>query len=354
VREQDAAPGDKIIPTPCQDLTGKFGCRDGRNLPPLERDARLRQGDTERLNRPRPWTPDSATPDFIAAIVHLAEAIVDADTPQNSDAERRELQARIRHALQRRLADHRAPLKAEERACLQPVSEAGPRLLDYPLRWHPYHIKKEAIDQSHLCDGVQDGEAKDICREAKYGEAVMWAEPELAGQCRGAGDLSEVAECAKRKFLNAWAKNDGVVLAPAPDRWTIPASCNSAGTPAQRKNTLRDRLRAQLAAGQETVEASRQEIKSAAITTSAADDSNPPSPPPVTDANEAYCGFMTRAVIRGELTPGGSTPIPPECKATISAAEALKAKQQREGPPLFTMSDVETDSEVARMVKSIK
>jgi hypothetical protein len=59
---------------------------------------------------------------------------------------------------------------------------------------------------------------------------------------------------------------------------------------------------------------------------------------------------MARAVIRGELTPGGSTPIPPECKASIAAAEALKAKQQKEEPQPFTMSDVETDREVARMV----
>jgi hypothetical protein len=355
---QDATVGDKIIPTPCQDLTGKFGCRDDRNLGSLERDARLSQGKTERLDRPRPWSPDSITPDFTAAIMQLADAILDADGRKDGDGKARErLKEQVRHALQRRMADHRAPLKSEDRACLQPVNGPGPRLLDIPLRWHPYHIKKEAIDQSHLCDGVPEGEAKDDCREAKYGQAVMWAEPELAGQCRGAGDLAEVAECAKRKFLNAWPKNDGVVQTPAPVRWTMPASCNPTGTLAQRKNTLRERLRERLAAAQDSKEVPRQDGKPAAMsseTTRAADDEAPPPPPPLADSDEAYCSYMARAVIRGELTSGGSTSIPTECKASIAAAEALKTRQQKEGPPPFTWSDVDADREIARLVQATK
>jgi hypothetical protein len=248
------------------------------------------------------------------------------------------------------MADHRAPLKVAERSCLQPVTVEGPRLLDVPLRWHPYHIKKEAIDRSHLCDGVAEGEARDACREAKYGEAVMWAEPELAGQCRGAGNPAEVAECARRKFLNAWDHNDGVVQAPAPDRWTVPGSCSPMGSPVQRQSGLREMLRAHLAAASARVDADTKEAAPSAreAAQAAGIGEDPPSPPALRDEDEAYCNFMARAVTRGELTPGGSTPIPPKCKASIAAAEALKADTQT---PAFSMSDVETDREIARLLQ---
>ena len=182
----------------------------------------------------------------------------------------------------------------------------------------------------------------------------MWAEPKLAGLCRGAGDIDAVAECAKRKFLNGWARHDGVADAPAPDRWVMPGACNPKGTQAQRKQTLRDLLRARLAA-RDPMEAVNQDAApgSQITPTSTPDSPAAPSPPPLTDTDEAYCSYMARAVIRGELTPGSGAPIPPECKGTIAAAEALKAKQQKEGPPPFTMSDVETDREIARLLAPI-
>jgi hypothetical protein len=277
----------------------------------------------------------------------IADAIVDTNA---QDA----LEAKLRHALERRMTDHHAPLKPEVRACLQPVNGSSPRLLDIPLRWHPYHIKKEAIDQSNLCDGVPEGDAKDTCREEKYGQAVMWAEPEIAGQCRTANapnyDLDAVAECAKRKFLSAWANNDGVVPAPAPDRWTMPGSCNPTGTPAQRKQRLRDLLRASLAAGPDATLNQDTETRPRTAAATPADDMPSPPPPPLSDTDEAYCSYMARADVRGELTPGGATPIPPECQASIAAAEALKAQQQKDGPPPFTMSDVETDREIAKLL----
>jgi hypothetical protein len=121
--------------------------------------------------------------------------------------------------------------------------------------------------------------------------------------------------------------------------------------PAQRKDTLRDLLRARLASVSANREAAKPDDKPVANPdgTASADDDPAAPPPPLTDANEIYCSAMARAVIRGELTIGGGTPILPECKATI-AVEALKANQQKEGPQPFTMSDVETDSEIKRLM----
>src|SRR5260370_19415952 len=50
------------IPTPCQDLTGKYGCQNGGAVP-LQQQSRLAEGETQRLNKPRPWKPGRAAPD---------------------------------------------------------------------------------------------------------------------------------------------------------------------------------------------------------------------------------------------------------------------------------------------------
>lgn len=336
------------IPTPCQDLTGKYGCQNGGAVS-LPQQPGLAEGKTQRLNKPRPWIPGSVAPDVQVEIAALAETILG----RPDDALDR---AKLVRALERRLADHRVPVQPKDIVCLQPVNGVGQRLLDISLRWHPEHIKKEAIDRSHLCDGVADGDAKENCRENNYGRAVMWAEPELAGQCRSAGgpdhDVDAVAECAKRKFLNAWANNDGIVTAPPPDNWTMPAMCNATVPPAQRKQTLRDRLRAALAAaatGQGNDSDDDGPTKEGTTVVGNAPALPPPSPP-AADDDEAYCNYMAREVVRGELTPNASTEIPPGCKATIAAASTLKTKQQAGGAQPFSMNADETDKEIQRLL----
>ena len=74
----------------------------------------------------------------------------------------------------------------------------------------------------------------------------------------------------------------------------------------------------------------------------------PPPTPPAIDDDEAYCNYMAREVVRGELTPSPSTAIPPACRATIAAA--LKAKQQTEGVRPFSMNADETDREIAKLL----
>ncbi len=129
----------------------------------------------------------------------------------------------------------------------------------------------------------------------------MWAEPELAGQCRAAGgpdhDIDAVAECAKRKFLNAWAKNDGIVQAPPPDGWSMPANCTASAPPANRKQTLRDLLRARLEAATAADQFGDEVDGTQQRTSDASTADNAPAPPaeapPPADDNEALCSAAT-------------------------------------------------------------
>jgi hypothetical protein len=72
------------------------------------------------------------------------------------------------------------------------------------------------------------------------------------------------------------------------------------------------------------------------------------SPPPPADKNEAYCLYMARDVVRGG---GGVSSIPRECEATIAAAKALNERRRKDGVSPFSMSDVETDAEIRRLLQ---
>jgi hypothetical protein len=303
----------------------------------------------KRPNAPRPtnWRRGGIAPDVQIEIMKLGDAI--AERPEN-DPQR----VRLVEALHRRLAALRVPVKKEDIICLSPTSGHDRRGVDMQLRWKPEHIKKEAIDRSGLCDFAREGEAKDACREAKYGEAVMWAEPEIAGQCRTATmpgqALDDVAECSKRKFLAAWA-NKGILHAPVPSNWVAPAGCARDHSASLRKVTLRDLLRRRIEAAslRDADETGGPEGETPPADVAVADDAGPP-PPAEKDDDEAYCDFMARSTVRGELTVGPNTSIPPGCKATIAAAQALKAKRQAEGAGTFTIDSDETDREIKRLM----
>jgi hypothetical protein len=302
-------------------------------------------------------SPSAVTPNFSNAIQTLADAV--ADNENDND-----LADRLRRRLERTLADHRVPVKSQDYACLQPAGATSgkPKLIDVPLRWTEYDIRHEAIDRTHLCDNVAAGEAKDACRDEKFGQAVMWAEPELAGLCRADGgpnhDIDKVAECAKRKFLSAWANHDGIVQEAAPSDWSPSADCGPSAPPDKRKQAfhshLRDLLKAALAAEKAADNGGGNDgggSAGGATTDQAALPAEPsPQAAPSPDNDDAYCSYMAREVVRGELTPGAGMPIPPQCKAAIAAAEEMRKQQQASNAPPFSMSDVETDKEIKRLM----
>jgi hypothetical protein len=65
--------------------------------------------------------------------------------------------------------------------CGEPHPHIAGRLQDLPLRWDLSNIVPEAIEGCGVCDGVAAGDLED-CQTAKYSEAVMWAEPEIAAE----------------------------------------------------------------------------------------------------------------------------------------------------------------------------
>jgi hypothetical protein len=336
----------------CSDITGIGGGGGPVGCSPSKGNAsyiksQISSGRTQKLSQPRPRIIVSMTPQLQMDLLKLSDAMM--DLPDNDV-----LREKMRRRLQRRLADHQLPLKQQDLDCLQPTSGTGRRMVDVALWWHPYHIKKEAIDQSGLCNGVPDGTAKEACRENKYGQAVMWAEPEIAGLCRTETmpnqNLDAVAECARRKFENAWANGkEGILSAPPPDRWTAAGICSAKVSSKQKKQNLRDLLIAAMAAAnandghadEATPQGQQSPVQPASVEQ---------SPPPYAE-NEAFCAYIARDVARGQLTPDGGTPIPAECKATIAAAEKFKAGQPANGRGIFTMSDVDTDREIKRWLK---
>jgi hypothetical protein len=122
-------------------------------------------------------------------------------------------------------------------------------VVDVPLRWTYAQIKKEGIDRSGLCKDAGTGDALELCRDNMFGQAVMWAEPEIAALCRAGNpkqDVEVVGDCARRKFMNAAAS--GIVSAPLPANASISETCNPRAPSKQRIEALRNRLRAALAA----------------------------------------------------------------------------------------------------------
>lgn len=306
-------------------------------------------GNATRIRQQAPQHFKGAAPDVRGEILTLADSF--ANLPEDAPERPKQLRKLIR-----KLANHGMPVK--DLTCAQPISGTGPRLVDLPLRWDEYSIKHEAVDRAHLCDDAPKGDAKEACRETKFGEAVMWAEPEVAGQCRTANmpdfNATAIAACAKDVFLSAWDRNEGIVPAPTPANWVMPAWCDPKTNPAQRNNHLRDVLRKMLEgpSSERLRYASPGDKPPDAVASSTPDGPPPPAPLPTSlaaDDDEAYCNYMAREIVRGELTPGPATAIPAGCRSTIEAAMGLKA-QQKNKP--FSMDAAETDREIARLMAS--
>lgn len=336
------------IPTPCQDLKGKYGCQNPGAITVRQAPA-ISSGQTQTYNRPKEWVPGGVAPDVQAEILALATSLLDL-------SDNNPTRVALKRRLERRLAEHHVALKAKDLACLQPTKSSGPRTVDIPVRWTFQQIKKEAIDRSGLCkEAGNASEAIELCRENKFGQAVMWAEPEIAALCRAGNtnqSIDEIGDCARRKFLNA--ASSGIVSAPIPVGWNISETCNAKSSIEERKVSLRDRLRAALAAARADREQENKKVDSneAGQTKPSATEDAAPSPFVATDDDEAYCNYMARMDVRGELTPNAATAIPAKCSATIAAAEKLKLEQKANQKGVFSMDADETDAEIRRLVQS--
>ena len=237
--------GNRNVPTPCQDLTGPYGCRPtggASTSMPVRRSA----AGPQPTRSMRPVSPARADASF-----QLADAAgnLPADTPNRGP---------LVAAVERRLADSGVPYSPKELMCLQPDTGADPKLIDLPLRWHMEDIPEAAI-RAGLCPDQPKGDALDACVEQNYGKAVIWAEPDLGGMCRGANAPGyDEAECARRKFVTAWTRQitdpmTGIVQAPPPSTWeSYGEYCypkGRAGPKRRLRDIVRDSLRAKADTG---------------------------------------------------------------------------------------------------------
>ncbi len=278
--------GNRNVPTPCQDLTGPYGCRPtggaSTSMPVVRRTPAGPQ--PTRSMRPVPAARMDASYQLADGAGNLP-----ASTPNRGP---------LVAAAERRLADSGAPYSNKELMCLQPDTGADPKLIDLPLRWHMEDIPEAAI-RAGLCPDQPKGDALDACVEQNYGKAVIWAEPDLGGMCRGA-NMSEddVAECARRKFVTAWTRqmNDpmtGIVQAPPPSTWeSYGEYCFPKGRGGP-KRSLRDRLRDSLGAhGDPGADAAPAPSGTASATPPPNASDAPPQPGTPAQTDDAYTNYM--------------------------------------------------------------
>src|SRR5262249_25784372 len=151
----------------------------------------------------------------------------------------------------------------------------------------------------------------------QFGQIVMKVEPELRALCKlqendfQERDVAALGECAERKFRNAWALRDGVVLADTRGNFvTSGPRCPVI----ESIESLRDMIK-RLLAGAGVRDAAPD--SAVAEPTPAVEATPPPAAPPPVEAaapprsdDDPFCAFIARRAVRGELTPGGGSAIP--------------------------------------------
>ena len=198
VSPSKGAPGNSNnVPTPCQDLTGVYGCHNASAV--VMRGPWLANGQSQRIRAP--GQQHALTPDVESQILALADVI-------ENMAEDDPTRAPAILDLRRKLADNNVGVEPYDLLCLEPTTGKDRQIAEIPLNWRKEDINVEGMKAAHLCQDVMNQEDLDSCHKANYGRVVMYVEPELAGQCRSAGgpthDIDKMAECAKNKFDNGW------------------------------------------------------------------------------------------------------------------------------------------------------
>jgi hypothetical protein len=211
--------------------------------------------------------------------------------------------------------------------CDRSTAEQVAYLRPYQMRWRVPDIEAE-VEKQGLCASANSDTERDACRSFQFGQIVMKVEPDLRALCKlqendfQERDIAALGECAERKFRNAWARRDGVVLADT--RGNVVSS--SARCPViESVESLRDRLRRLLSeAGM------RDDVPESAETESLPADQTaaPPAPPraeaarPPPSDDDPFCAFIARKAVRGELTAGGGSAIPDYCRSAVDAAKS--------------------------------
>lgn len=264
----------------------------------------------------------SSAPSRFVVRSYLATLLTSAQRLPAGDPSR----ASIIAAARALIASNNIPFDIDRFLCQSaalPESQGRPAL---SVEWTVADVEQEVLDRGLCADA---GDDKSRCLAQNFGIVVLDVEPEIKARCKAQEqdpqeqNITALAVCADRMLRNAWSQSSASPTAAsrAKAEQCPPPPVSSA----RRDNTddLRRRLRAALAARGE-----RDEAPEADTTVPA--DTQAPEPaqvagaPPARDpdTDEAFCAYIARKSVRGELTPGGGTPIPEYCKKALDAAKA--------------------------------
>jgi hypothetical protein len=251
--------------------------------------------------------------------------------------------------LRKYVKDNRIPIDADELLdCGTDKEIELSHQRKFRLSWDIPAVEGE-IEKRGLCAGASSEEGR-ACRAFQFGQVVMDVEPELKALCKlqendfKEEDPAALGECAERKFINAIVRRDGWVVTGTTsllsEKGKLCPMIDVANV-----ESLRDRIKRALKEKWAREENERQ----ADPPPQAGTPPRPPEPPAEPaqptrysdDDEDPFCAYVARKAVRGELTPGGGTEIPPECRKAMDAAKTCE--QQK-----CSMADIIAEEERAR------
>lgn len=192
------------------------------------------------------------------------------------------------------------------------------------VQWTVTDVEQEVRDRGLCPEAEADRSA---CIAKNFGVVVLDVEPEIKARCKAQEQdpqeqkLDALATCADRMLRNAWSQSkppSNQVRASAEQCPPPPASASRPDS----ADDLRRRLRAALAAAGEGDEAPESEAAPPPKPASSEPEQAATQSPSDPDVDEAFCAYIARKSVRGELTPGDGTPIPDYCKKAFDTAKS--------------------------------
>lgn len=258
----------------------------------------------------------SSAPSRFVVRSYLATLLTSAQRLPAGDPSRASIIATARSLV----ASNNIAFDVDSFLCHSAALPAGPGRPAVSVEWKVADIEQEVLDRG-LCADAGDDKSK--CVAQNFGLVVLDVEPEIRARCKvqeqdpQEQNMGALAVCADRMLRNAWSQ----ATPPAAAGRASAEQCPPPAAPSSRADSaddLRRRLRAALAASGDRDDAPEAPTESPAPAPAQA--AKTPAADPDTD--EAFCAYIARKSVRGELTPGDSTPIPQYCKKSFDTAKS--------------------------------
>lgn len=290
---------------------------------------------TVTAGQPRISGPSTITqrmPTYGGVTAYLEMLIRQARTMQAGDPNRAATVAAARKIV----ADHKLPIDVDQllgEACGPAPVRAVDGVEPMALRWTRVAVEERAR-AAPACAGL-GGDPLSDCQRQQYGLVVMEVEPAIRTLCKAQENdpnetnLEALGQCATRRFNNAWeARGQAERRHAAIQQGQTCASTGptppTVAQPAVRGPSLRDQIRRALAAMPDYLPAEETVSNDGASSTPGVAElaMTQPDPPTAQEADEAYCAFIARRAVRGQLTENAAVQIPAHCRSAVDAARS--------------------------------